>query len=56
VLLALPTGMFVLLNIINPEYMEPFFTTFLGKIMLLIALGMLTIGTWIMNKMAELKY
>jgi tight adherence protein B len=56
VLLALPIGMFALLNIINPEYMEPFFTTFLGKIMLLIALGMLAIGTWIMNKMSQLTY
>jgi tight adherence protein B len=56
VLLALPIGMFVLLNLINPEYMEPFFTTYLGKIILLIAVGMLAIGTWIMNKMAELKY
>src|SRR5204863_9895106 len=34
VLLALPLGMFVLLNLINPEYMEPFFTTFLGSVMM----------------------
>jgi tight adherence protein B len=56
VLLALPTGMFVLLNMINPEYMEPFYTTFLGKMMLLVAVGMLTIGAWVMNRMATLKY
>jgi tight adherence protein B len=56
VLLALPTGMFVLLNWINPEYMDPFYTTFLGKVMLMIAVGMLSIGAWIMNRMATLKY
>jgi tight adherence protein B len=56
VLLALPVGMFVLLNLINPEYMQPFYTTFLGKVMLVIAVVMLSIGAWIMNRMANLKY
>ena len=56
VLLALPIGMFVLLNLINPEYMDPFYTTFLGKVMLGIALGMLSLGAWTMNRMATLKY
>ena len=56
VLLALPIGMFVLLNLINPEYMQPFYTTFLGKVMLAIAVGMLAIGAWTMNRMATLKY
>ena len=56
VLLALPIGMFVLLNLINPEYMQPFYTTFLGKVMLVIAVIMLSIGAWIMNRMANLKY
>ncbi len=41
VLLALPIGMFVILNLINPEYMEPFFTTFLGTVMICVAIGML---------------
>jgi tight adherence protein B len=56
VLLALPIGMFVLLNWINPEYMQPFYTTFLGRVMLLIAVGMLAVGAWTMNRMATLKY
>ena len=56
VLLALPIGMFVLLNILNPEYMEPFFTTLAGTIMMAIAVAMLLIGAWIMNRMAVLKY
>jgi Flp pilus assembly protein TadB len=48
--------MFVLLNWINPEYMNPFYTTFLGKMMLLVAVGMLSIGAWTMNRLATLKY
>jgi len=56
VLLALPIGMFVLLNLINPEYMEPFFTTFWGTVLLVVAIVMLLIGAWIMNRLATLKY
>lgn len=56
VLLALPVGMFVLLNLINPTYMEPFYTTFLGNVLLGVAVGMLLLGAWAMNRMATLKY
>mgnify|MGYP003950495469 CR=1 FL=1 len=56
VLLALPLGMFVLLNVINPEYMDPFFNTFLGGVMMGVAVLMLAMGAWLMNRMAALKY
>ena len=56
VLLALPIGMFVLLNLINGDYMQPFFTTFLGSVLIAIAVVMLCIGAWVMNRMAQLKY
>ncbi len=56
VLLALPIGMFALLNLINPDYMEPFFTTTLGFVMIVVAVIMLAIGAWLMNRMASLKY
>jgi tight adherence protein B len=56
VLLALPLGMFVLLNLINPQYMEPFFTSYYGSVMMGVAVGMLSMGAWVMNRMARLKY
>lgn len=56
VLLALPIGMFVLLNLINPTYMEPFYTTTMGKVLLAVAVKMLALGAWSMNRMAKLKY
>jgi tight adherence protein B len=56
VLLGLPTGMFVLLNVINPEYMDPFYNTFLGQIMMGVAVAMLMCGAWVMSWMAKLKY
>jgi tight adherence protein B len=56
VLVALPVGMFLLLNLINPEYMEPFFSTFWGTVWMGVAVAMLVTGAWCMNWMAKLKY
>jgi tight adherence protein B len=56
VLLALPIGLFLVLNFMNKEYMEPFFNTFAGGVMLGISGLMLLIGAWIMSRMATLKY
>jgi len=56
VLLALPIGLFVALNLMNRQYMQPFFDTFEGGMMLLVGGVMLAIGTWIMNRMSVLKY
>ena len=56
VLIALPLGMFVILYALNPEYMEPFFTTFLGTVMMVVATAMLCLGAWLMSAMAKLKY
>ena len=56
VLLALPIGMFVLLTLLNREYMDPFFTSFWGGVMLVVCVIMLAMGAWVMNHMANLKY
>jgi tight adherence protein B len=56
ILLALPIGLFLVLNLMNKEYMEPFFNTFAGGLMLLVSGVMLMIGAWIMSRMANLKY
>jgi tight adherence protein B len=56
VLLALPIGMFVALNLLNPTYMEPFFQGGMGTLLLVVAIVMLMIGAWTMNQMARLKY
>ncbi|MEX0655098.1 MAG: type II secretion system F family protein [Phycisphaeraceae bacterium] len=56
VLLALPLGMFVLLNLMNPTYMAPMFTTPIGNLLLAICMGGLLLGAWLMNKMAVLRY
>ena len=56
VLLGLPFIMFILLNVLNPTYMLPFYTEFAGKIMLGVAVFMLALGAWVMNRMSALKY
>jgi tight adherence protein B len=56
VLLALPLGLFVALNVMNREYMQPFYTHPLGRMMLLGAVVLMLIGGWIMGRMSVLKY
>jgi tight adherence protein B len=56
VLLALPVGMFVLLNLMNPEYMKPLYTTGPGQMILGASAGMLCLGAWVMGKLAAIKY
>ena len=56
ILLALPFIMFVLLNVINPEYMRPLVYTTLGHLIIAVAGVILLIGWWMMNWLANLKY
>lgn len=55
-LLGLPVVVFVLLNVINPEYVKPMYQTDMGKQMLAICVASMFIGSWAMNKMAVIKY
>jgi tight adherence protein B len=56
ILLALPTGLFVVLNILNPRYMLPFYNTFYGFVMIVVGCLMLITGAWCMNWMSKIKY
>jgi tight adherence protein B len=56
ILLALPLVMFMGLSVMNPGYMEPLFSSFAGKVLLTIGAASLLLGSWIMNRMAILKY
>lgn len=56
VLLALPIALFIVLNILNSKYMQPFYTHFWGKFMIIGAIIMMSIGGWVMGRMAKLKY
>jgi tight adherence protein B len=56
VLIALPIILFLLLNFISPQYMETFYTTTSGQYMLAIMALMVLFGTWIMNRLAILRF
>jgi tight adherence protein B len=56
ILLILPVAMFLLLNLIASEYMDPFYTTFAGNVLLGLAAAGLLLGGWMMNWMSVVKY
>ena len=56
VLIALPLLLFGIINAMNPDYMVPLYETPQGKMMLLMALGGVLLGAWVMNRMAKLNY
>jgi Flp pilus assembly protein TadB len=55
-LIALPIIMFFLLDIMNPQYLVPLYTTTPGKIMLVITASSILFGAWVMNRMCILRF
>jgi tight adherence protein B len=56
ILIALPIVLFLLLNVISPAYMVVFYTTSVGKYMLVGMISTVLFGAWVMNKLAVLKF
>lgn len=56
VLLSLPVGMFVILNLMNPDYMKPLYNDSSGQMIMAFSVGMLAFGAWLMGKIAVIKY
>ena len=56
VLLGIPVVLLGALYITNREYLEPLFTTFMGNMLLLAAGVMMTIGTLVINRIAQFRF
>jgi tight adherence protein B len=56
ILIALPVLLFLLLNILSPEYMAMFYSTTAGKYMLVAMASAVLFGAWVMNRLAVLKF
>jgi len=56
ILAALPLLMFAVLNLLNPKYMEPLYTTMMGQALLVMAGTGIVLGIWMMNRMAVLRF
>lgn len=53
---GLPIGIALIISVINPGYMDFFFTTELGKILLLVAAGMEILGFIVIRGIINVKY
>ena len=56
VLIGIPFFLFFLLNVLNPEYIKILYTTPMGRSMLMVGGVFLVTGSWVMNKIAVLRY
>jgi tight adherence protein B len=56
VLIAMPIVMFFALNILNPRYMEPLYTTTIGKCLLAITVISVIFGWLTMKRLAKIQY
>jgi len=56
VLIVMPILLFLLLNIISPEYMEPLYNTSTGRYMLAGTIASVLLGWWVMKRLSELRY
>jgi tight adherence protein B len=56
ILIALPITLFFWLSISSPQYMELFYTTTVGKYMIVAMVLMILLGAWVMNRMAVLRF
>lgn len=56
ILIAMPIVMFILLNIINRDYMDPLYSTAQGRFLLLAIFVMMVLGSWMMSKMIKIKF
>jgi tight adherence protein B len=56
ILVALPFFLFMVLNLLNPGYMEPLYATTEGSYLIGFGAVSLVLGMWVMNRMVILKY
>ena len=55
-LIGIPIFLFVLLNIMSPQYMEVFYFTWPGRYMLMITIASVVLGAWMMERLSVLRY
>jgi tight adherence protein B len=55
VLTALPIGIAVALSLVSSSYMHPLFHKPLGQLLLVLAIAMVAIGSWVIGKIVDIK-
>ena len=56
ILIALPVVLFFLLNVLNPQYMQPLYATSMGRYMLAAMILSVSLGFWMMNRISVLRF
>jgi len=56
ILVALPILFFFVLNIINPNYMQPLYNTTIGNFLLLTVAVSILFGMWVMNRISAVRF
>jgi tight adherence protein B len=56
ILMALPLVIFFVINILNPEYMDPFYNTTVGQYMLFAAIMLILVGYLMMKRISVLRF
>ncbi|SHI18953.1 tight adherence protein B [Sporobacter termitidis DSM 10068] len=52
----LPVAMLIIISVINPGYMQPFFTTTFGHVMLVVGVVMEVLGFVVIHKIVDIKF
>lgn len=55
-LIAIPVLLFLLLNVMSPEYLEPMYTSYAGRAMLVGTAISMLFGASVMGKLSQIKY
>jgi tight adherence protein B len=55
-LLAVPVFLFVVLNIISPEFIGLMYTTLVGRVLLIGTVVSMLFGAWVMGKISKIRY
>jgi len=56
ILISLPIVLFFMLNVISPQYMAPFYTTWVGRFVLGVTGMSVLLGAWLMGKLSVLRF
>jgi tight adherence protein B len=54
ILTALPFGIFFYLALMSPEYINPLFTTMVGRILLVVGAGLMGLGVFVMTRIVRI--
>lgn len=56
ILVSMPVGIFIFLNLSNPVYISPLYTSVLGWVLLGAGVAMLAFGSWWLSRVVKIKF